>query len=236
MLEKPTFDFYKVGGVKVGLRSYCIPCEKIRIMEWTIKNKDKIFHRRKIREAALTEEKREAKRAYSRNWFASRKEIHSQKMKEWYAANKERVKANHQAWYKANKKIHLKKTAAYAKSLREKDPHYRTVCLLRSRMGAAFRCRGIKKNIKSLDLVGCSKEELMNHIQSLFKPGMNWNNRNLWHVDHIRPVKSFNLIDIEEQKKCFHYTNLQPLWSYENFQKSSKFEAASFGKASNAKT
>ena len=49
--------------------------------------------------------------------------------------------------------------------------------------------------------------------------GMSWENHGDWHVDHIRPCCSYDLTIEEEQKKCFHYTNLQPLWAEENLSK-----------------
>ena len=47
-------------------------------------------------------------------------------------------------------------------------------------------------------------------------------NYGLWHVDHIKPCFSFDLTDPEQQKICFHYTNLQPLWALENIKKGKK--------------
>jgi hypothetical protein len=52
---------------------------------------------------------------------------------------------------------------------------------------------------------------------------MTWENHGKWHIDHIKPGALFNLINIEEQKKCFHYTNLQPLWASENLSKGCKY-------------
>ena len=53
---------------------------------------------------------------------------------------------------------------------------------------------------------------------------MSWDNRKLWHIDHIKPVASFNMLSIVDRKKCFHYTNLQPLWAQENLDKGAKYE------------
>ena len=49
-----------------------------------------------------------------------------------------------------------------------------------------------------------------------------------WHYDHIRPIASFNLLDEEEQKVCFHYTNFQPLWAEDNLNKSSFYEGVKY--------
>ena len=48
---------------------------------------------------------------------------------------------------------------------------------------------------------------------------MNWQNYGTWHVDHIKPVKKFDLRIEKERQKCFHYSNLQPLWAKENMKK-----------------
>jgi hypothetical protein len=54
---------------------------------------------------------------------------------------------------------------------------------------------------------------------------MSWNNHGQWHIDHVRPCSSFNLLNPEEQQQCFHYTNLQPLWAADNLSKSDTYEA-----------
>jgi hypothetical protein len=74
----------------------------------------------------------------------------------------------------------------------------------------------------SRELCGCTPQELMLHLQSQFKEGMHWNNYGKWHIDHIRPCASFDLTDPEQQRQCFHYSNLQPLWARENIQKGAR--------------
>lgn len=66
--------------------------------------------------------------------------------------------------------------------------------------------------------IGCSKGDLFIHIESLFQEGMNWINWGSggWNIDHIKPCNSFNLLKDEEIKKCFNYSNLQPLWERNN--------------------
>lgn len=74
------------------------------------------------------------------------------------------------------------------------------------------------------DYLGASIDETRGHLESLFKPGMTWGNHKIdgWHIDHIVPCSCFDLTDPDQQKKCFHYTNLQPLWYYENIDKHTK--------------
>lgn len=107
------------------------------------------------------------------------------------------------------------------------DPAYAMADRLRKRIGRAIRDRagsGAKKALKTAQYIGCSVPELMAHIQSLFLPGMAWNNRHLWHIDHKRPCAAFDLTDPEQQKQCFHYTNLQPLWEEHNLQKHTRLD------------
>jgi hypothetical protein len=98
--------------------------------------------------------------------------------------------------------------------------------LLRVRLYTALKVQGIKKNNSTMELIGCSKEELIQHLESQFKDGMCWQNWSLngWHIDHIRPVSSFDLSDPAQVKECFHFSNLQPLWAIENLQKSNSWD------------
>jgi hypothetical protein len=83
----------------------------------------------------------------------------------------------------------------------------------------------INREHTNLELIGCSFKEFVTHIESLWKEGMSWDNYGFygWHLDHIRPKSSFDLTNPEEQKKCFHYSNIQPLWAQENLSKGSKY-------------
>jgi hypothetical protein len=83
--------------------------------------------------------------------------------------------------------------------------------------------KAVKKSIASkefLEFIGCPVDYLMDHLESQFEPGMTWKNYGEWHVDHIRPMCSFNMLNTEEQKECSHFTNLRPLWAKDNIKKS----------------
>ena len=101
---------------------------------------------------------------------------------------------------------------------RDTDPKYRAMMALHCRLYMAVK----EKTGKTMELTGCSKEELYKHLESKFMEGMTWDNYGEWHIDHIIPCASFNLEDPEEQKKCFHLTNLQPLWALDNIRKGAK--------------
>ena len=123
------------------------------------------------------------------------------------------------------KKVELnKKQVAYNKKRYHTDPYFKLKVTLRNRVGKVLRNNKIKKCHKTMDLIGESPAFVMKYLESKFKEGMSWNNHGEWHIDHIRPCCSFNLRNIEEQKKCFHYTNLQPLWAKENLQKGGRWE------------
>lgn len=102
------------------------------------------------------------------------------------------------------------------------DPLYKLEVSLRGRIRQAIKYN--TKTKKTMELVGCTIEELKEHLESQFTDGMTWENHTFdgWHIDHILPCASFDLSDPEEQKKCFHYTNLQPLWGIDNMKKGDK--------------
>ena len=104
------------------------------------------------------------------------------------------------------------------------DINFRLTRKLRDRVYQAVVNGNGKKLYTTKELIGCSVEKLREHLENQFKPGMNWDNHSRygWHIDHIIPCASYDLTDPQQQKECFHYTNLQPLWAHENLSKGSK--------------
>lgn len=100
------------------------------------------------------------------------------------------------------------------------DPVVRMRDRLRRRVAAAFRVQRASK--ATAGLIGCTMQQLRQHLEAQFTEGMTWDNYGKWHVDHIRPCASFDLLDPEQQRQCFHYSNLQPLWAIDNHRKGSK--------------
>jgi hypothetical protein len=104
---------------------------------------------------------------------------------------------------------------------RKKDINFKILDNLRSRIFDALK--NSTKSARTLELIGCSIKFLKKYLKSRFVKGMSWKNYGLWHIDHIKPCAKFNLSKPEEQKKCFHYINLQPLWAFDNMSKGVKF-------------
>jgi hypothetical protein len=98
---------------------------------------------------------------------------------------------------------------------------------LRNRIRTALNGNG--KSASTEDLIGCSFDQLRDHLEKQFLPGMTWSNNttNGWHVDHVRPCASFDLTDPVQQRQCFHYSNLRPMWAAENRSKGKKVDESS---------
>ena len=82
------------------------------------------------------------------------------------------------------------------------------------------------KGFSTMELTGCELPFLKGYLEAKFTEGMTWENHGDWHIDHIQPCCSFDLKEEEEQQKCFHYTNLQPLWASDNLTKGGKYQCS----------
>lgn len=159
---------------------------------------------------------------YKRSYYLDNAERCKERARMWYRANKEKASARSKAWREKNYESYI---AAKRKRYRE-DIQYRIAEVCRCRIRMAIK--GSPTNIGFYDILGATIPELRKHIESQFLPGMSWDNHGRfgWHIDHIIPCASFNLRDPDEQKKCFHYTNLRPMWWRDNIIKSDKVLAA----------
>jgi hypothetical protein len=120
--------------------------------------------------------------------------------------------ARHRAWCLENIQKKL-----------ETDLQFRIKTRLRGRIWmAVHKIYGEKTS--TIDLVGCTMEEFRRHIESLWLPGMSWENygRRGWHIDHRKACARFDLTDPEQQRACFHFSNTQPLWAWDNLSKGAR--------------
>lgn len=135
------------------------------------------------------------------------------------ARNSERAKR----WARENRKRHSANCYVRWQERCEKDLNVRVAHYVRARTRQALRQVGVTE--KTFTLIGCSPVELRAHLEGQFKPGMSWENYGAWHVDHRRPLASFDLTDPEQRRQACHYTNLQPLWAADNLSKGCRLAA-----------
>jgi hypothetical protein len=200
-IEKDLSDFTNNKTKKDGKCVYCRSCYAAINKKWRDNNKeaDKKIHD-KWKSNNLDRVRKSRLKSYYNNHEASKKRARKYKKQ-----NQEQLKIKNRIY--ANTKYH-------------NDLNYRLVRLLRGRIWKA-----LKRNSKystSLELLGCSIEELKIYLEKQFVKDMNWQNYGQWHIDHVKPCSSFDLTDPEQQKLCFHYSNLQPLWAKDNIKKSDK--------------
>lgn len=168
-----------------------------------------------------------------RKWDWEHRDLVHQRSRNWYLANKERNKQRtyrnrarnldaHRASVAKWHRDHAKQRLEYRKRFRKTHPFFVLTDRVRRRINRALASAGAKKASGSISMLGCSGAELRIHLERLFLPGMSWENRRLWHVDHIRPLASFQLRDPAQQRQAFHFSNLQPLWAEDNRRKGKK--------------
>lgn len=171
----------------------------------------------------LVARKRNQRKAQQRRWYLKNRRYAISKAKEWAGKNSKKCYQAGVKWRAKN--FEKRQTYArdyyreYFKAKRRADPDFRLLECLRARVRKALMRNS--KSARTEELLGCSVSELKQHLARLFKPGMTWENCGLrgWHVDHIKPCAKFDFSDPAQQRECFHYTNLQPLWALENIKK-----------------
>jgi len=193
------------------------------------KNREKLLEQKKEYEKI----NKKNRKNYQEKYYEKNKEKLKKQAKEYRIVNEEKIKEKRKKDYLKNREMVLEQRKEYAKTNREKinkysqkkrkeDISFKLSQNLSGRVRDALN--GKSKINHTAELIGCSIKELKQHLEKQFKEGMKWENYGFrgWHIDHILPCASFNLLIEDEQKKCFHYTNLQPLWAKENLQKGKK--------------
>jgi len=171
-------------------------------IEYFHKHKNGKFGLRTIcKKCVASHTDKEARRKYYRDYYQLNKEKVIKHQLEYIKNNRDKVNARH------NNKYHS-------------DINYKMKHNLKRRMNNAIK--GHFKDDSTLKLLGCDLETVKKYLESKFTQGMTWDNYGKWHIDHIMPCASFDLSDPEQQRKCFYYTNLQPLWAKDNMQKRDK--------------
>jgi len=196
-------------------------------------NKDKLKYYKKYREDNKDKLKdylrkyREKNKDYLRKYREKNRKYREENKdklresgKKYREENKDKIRQRNKKYFAENKDKLIEGISKRYK----KDPNFRLKKLISYRVREELKKNNIKKISKSPELLGCTVQEAREHLEKQFKEGMTWENHGLygWHIDHIIPCASFDLTDPDQQKKCFHYTNLQPLWAKENLIKGAK--------------
>lgn len=195
-------------------------CLKEKSKKYRTNNKENISKQKK--EYYLNN--KEKIKTYGKRWIKDNKERNKKVRHEKYLRNKDKVIQYARDYRKKNIDKVREYHRNYVKNKRATNPHYAIQHRLRNRLIVALRKHKGKKQASLVELVGCNLEQLKLHIENQFTNTMNWQeffNGNIV-IDHIKPCCSFDLTKLEEQKACFHYTNLQPLWEKDNRSKLSQ--------------
>jgi hypothetical protein len=157
-------------------------------------------------------------------YYEQNRGVFLEKRREYRENNKEAVTEQKRKSYQ-NRDVekHREYYREYQRNRAQNDPSWRISQRIRGRISRAIS-KNYKKAASSMTLLGCTIEEMRTFLEAEFEEGMTWENHGEWHVDHIRPCASFNLEYPEEQKKCFHWTNLQPLWAADNLAKGDRLD------------
>jgi len=132
---------------------------------------------------------------------------------------KEKNRAKAACWYLDNTDRAIAYSTKRASELYKNDSQFRERIKAGRRTYMAIKHE--HKKGRAIDELGCSAAEAREHIENQFSEGMTWENWSHagWHIDHKKPLCSFDMLDPEQLKIALHYTNLQPLWSEDNLKK-----------------
>lgn len=191
--------FLKRDAAKGTLKTQCLDCAKEFRRTYYAANK-----------AALLADNR----AYRE---AKREKICEQRRAK-YAANRDVVIERNLAYRDANREAHRARVSRNAKKRREADPLYAMRMRVTALISVRLRAGGYTKKSRSHEILGCDWATFAAHIERQFLPGMSWDNRSAWHLDHIVPLATAETE--EDVIRLNHFTNLRPLWAADNIRKS----------------
>jgi hypothetical protein len=180
-----------------------------KLKEWYELNKDKYKQYWDNRDKSKLKEQR-------KNFYLLNKDRIRLRSKIYRDSNKEKIKEYRKGYYQKNKQKINKKI----RIRRNSDQFLKLKSDIRSNISNAINRKGYTKRSRTHEILGCSYKDFKTHIERQFTKGMNWDNRDKWHIDHIIPMATAKTE--EDVIRLNHYTNLRPLWAEENLSKSDK--------------
>lgn len=198
--SKSLDDFPKGKHFSSGYNPVCKICINAAAKKWRSENREKYL----ARSRRNYHKHRIANLARGRKYYSTHVKAKSEYDALYRTQNADKIAAYKKAW--EGRKRH--------------DPVFKIKRNLRRRVHHALN--GNYKADTTFNLIGCSPNEFKRHLESLFLPGMSWENYGThgWHIDHIIPCYEFDLSKESEQRECFHYTNQRPLWAKDNLTRS----------------
>lgn len=145
--------------------------------------------------------------------------------KEWSKNKNDYLKEKHTKWREENREHVNKYSREYERKRCATDPKYKLGRNTRTALWACLKERNVAKYRSTFVSLGYTIEELMSHLEKQFTEGMSWDNYGKWHVDHIKPITSFNFESVDDEgfKECWKLENLQPLWEEDNLSKGPRY-------------
>ena len=144
--------------------------------------------------------------------------------KEYYYNNQEKCCERSRYWYENNKEIKNQKHTVYIRTRRQNDIEFKIYSNIQSRIYSALKSNNNKKD-STLNIIDCSIEFYKNWLEFQFNENMNWNNHGeYWHIDHVKPCASFDLLDDNQIKDCFSWKNVRPIEKFLNLSKNDKID------------
>ena len=190
---------------------------KQRVRLYHENNKDKTKEYRERNKDRIKEYSREYSKKYR---FGDKREELLAKKRKYHWDNREKILEKKKEYSKRPevKAMRNKKS----KHNYDNDIQYKLTTLIRSRLRLAIKNKS--KQGSAIKNLGCSVDEFKTYLENKFQEGMTWDNwsNDGWHLDHVKPLCHFNLEDPKQLAEACHYTNLQPLWSYDNISKGNK--------------
>jgi hypothetical protein len=186
---------------------------------WKHENRERVLANRRAYRARNLKREREYQRNWRRLYYAKNRDECRRYAREWRARDPEKARSRKRSYDRTHRKQLSEKTRVRFKI----DPNFRLRNYLGSRVNKAIKRKSGKKVTGTILLLGCSIENLWLYLESKFELGMTRANYGrVWHVDHIMPCAIFDLTKPEHQRRCFHFSNLQPMFDLENKRKGAK--------------
>lgn len=156
----------------------------------------------------------------SREWKARNKERTTAYTQTWKRQHQEYVSAYNSAYFAENREVIQARSSKYHVDRAKRDPNFKMAKNLRNRFRKVLKCDRLGES--SLSILGCSIEFFKRWLEYKFESDMTFENHGtVWDLDHVIPISKFELHDNEDEvRKCFHWTNFQPLYHSANLKKS----------------